>query len=270
MSALVFYTPSEMTAPRPDTPRLPDTVSGLAVDIDPSKITGVADGARVASLIAEGDGSVRERTFDTRRPGALAPIFDADGGANGGPCLVFTGSEAMANGSASAGTYPDARDQPITYAIVAKHDVPPGGSGHNQRLVTGCRPEAGTSNIAIQPQSTGSGVSMVASADGSPPASEYFAINAPAGQETGWYVLVVCFNGAQSKARGLRGTLQNFSQELGQDQGMSIGAPGSGSTNLSNLFNGKVQRMMKYHRALSDTDINALYLGLCRSYGITA
>lgn len=91
---VAFFGLKSITGPIPPTrPNIFD--KDAAIVLDPARIAGVADGARVSEVICRGNAPRATREFNQPVGAGLMPLYRASQGPDGGPVLDFTGSEAL-------------------------------------------------------------------------------------------------------------------------------------------------------------------------------
>jgi len=152
METIYHHGRGDVRSPLPDHPRVPDIESNRSVRID-ARALQLDNGVQITSMIGDGAGTLRDRTFDAKRSDKDYPTFAADLG--GLPAIRFNGTQMISNGS-TAGGFPAQWTGPRTEAIVARINAYPAET-HQQRLVTGCHGDAATEWTTIQPATTPAG-----------------------------------------------------------------------------------------------------------------
>lgn len=223
------------SAPDADTPFVPDISTGLLYDFDASDLLGViADGAPVTNWVSsKGAGAVANRTLGSLASGWSYPAFDADGGPDGGPAVLFNGTQQIGNITGTA-----SYAQPTTLAVVCRSDS--FANGTQARIV------ASGNNQLIAPLSEGYKA-------GSSSASAQLSSGVAS---TGWTSIIYVGNGNSSMLKvgynsiitGPGGTLP-----LGA---ISLGAPNS-ALSTSGLV-GAIRKVRAYSRALTQSDVEGL------------
>lgn len=240
MNALVFKAPGMITDPG-DAPYLPDIVSNLYYDLNANDIA-VASGAVVDHWVAAGEAPEPNRTFATVNTGWSFPTLN-DSGPGGNKQVQFNGGQQI---QAIAGTVGVAA--PVSFAMVVRHT---GAFATTQaRFISGGTP-------VVAPGTNGHYASA--------------GVRLESGnKDTTWKVLVVVFDGVDSKLKLNDSEIVYGSTAGGTPPTMTRQCIGGQATSLSGVgLVGGISRIMMYDRALADSDINALSYKLMEEYGIS-
>lgn len=238
-STLLLKSASALTAPLSGTPKIPDIDTALIWSLDTSSLV-LAEGATVTSWIATGTTTLINRTYNFAFTGWGFPIYSAAGGPNGHAAVMFNGSQQLCNGAGTAAVV-----QPITYAFVTKS----------------------TAFASTQSRTLASGSQIVG-----PGNSGYYASGGTRLESgvnsTDWQVIVVVFDGANSKIKVGNGAILTGATGAALVASARNCLGGQGSTLTGVGLVGGIAHGRAYNRALNDSDINGLYLTLSRNFGI--
>jgi hypothetical protein len=253
MVALIAKSTTTMSAPKPGTPLLPDTVTGLLKDWNADSLSGT-DGSSVTSWVATGPDTLARRSLNKKVTAWTYPMLSLTGGPLGGKAVAYNKTHHIGT---VAGNIPGGApiSQPITYGIVCKIDSY--ASNANARIIGGVAGYLQT----VQP----------GTADGRITFSAATSVTLTAGPSSGsWGVIVVSYNGAASKVRLADGTVATVDLGTNGEDGNFVGGNAQ-SDPASGGFGGAIKRIKQYAgRAFTDEDILGLHYELATEYGLAA
>lgn len=241
-NTLILRSGKTLLSPIPGAPVVPDITSDVYWELDPASLA-LATGAAIDVWLANGVAPSVNRTYNFQYTGWGKPTFSLDGGPSGAPAVLFNGSQQIAN---AAGTI--ARGEPMTYVFVCKSSA----FANTQSRVFS------DTNHWILPSPSGFSVSST----GTPTAAQ------SNNNTTDWVVVIVVFDGVNSKFKVGSGPIQNAPTMVVQNTGRNI-LGGNPSTLTGIGFNGGIALGRAYSRALNPSDIEALALSMKRRFGLT-
>lgn len=253
MKALIIRAEGTITNPPPGTPVLPDTTSGLFLDLD-ARTLSLSNGATVSEWTASGPASEDFRVLNDTVSGFYYPTYSATAGAGGTPALTFDGTQQIRTNIGDSGPR---LALPFTVAVVCSGDSAAQlGETNHARYFSG----TGLLPLAFMPANR-----SVRTTDLGLSTWGHFA-SIPT--VPGHRVLVFSYNGASS-AWGASGheakTISIAEHPLG---GFGFGGSAASATPPVRGLVGTVTRALIFSRAFTTHDIDALVSELSAEYGI--